>query len=31
LNDRATSYKRISQIRARLLATMWRKDKETTF
>jgi hypothetical protein len=30
-DDRAASYKRICQIRARLLSTMWRKDKETTF
>jgi hypothetical protein len=30
-DDRAALYKRICQIRARLLSTMWRKDKETTF
>jgi hypothetical protein len=30
-DDRAASYKRICQIRARLLSTMWRKDKGTTF
>jgi hypothetical protein len=31
LDDRVASYKRICQIRARLLSTMWRKDEETTF
>jgi hypothetical protein len=30
-NDKATSYKRICQNIARLLSTMWRKNKETTF
>jgi hypothetical protein len=31
LNDKVASYKRVCQIRARLLSTMWRKNKETTF